>query len=214
VPLNPNHLLVEDTDTCGAVIGLMRHHITWPRYEEDGWPAKIEIMGSSDEVLSKKSLSVKIKESGLEALGLIVDANSDFNARWEAVKDVCAHLGGTAPNTCPSTGLILQAGSKRLGVWIIPDNKSRGMLENFCHTLVPKAAQPLWDFARKCVNDARSQGAPFIDVHVDKAHIHTWLAWQGPPGERMGNAITKTILEHGTGTAMGFVNWFKELYKV
>ena len=214
MPANPNHLLVEDQDTCGAVIGLMRQHIGGPDSLDEG-PAFIEVRGSSGAVLNKKFLSVKMKESGLASLGLIVDADTDFLARWDTVKDVCRHLGGIPPEICPEDGLILDIGGRKLGVWIMPDNKSQGMLENFCHTLVPPEAKPLWEFARKCVDKAGTKKAPFNkEFHTDKAHIHTWLAWQDPPGERMGVAITKKILLHGSDSAQFFVCWFKTLFDI
>jgi hypothetical protein len=216
MPTNPNHLLVEDHDTQGAVIALMRHHINWPAGLENefNWPAKIEVRRSRDEVLNKAELATKLKESGLQILGFIVDADDDFGGRWDQVKDACRHLGGQPPVNCPPEGLVLDIESKRLGVWIMPDNASGGMLENFCHTLVPDSAKTLWDFARQCTDAARAQGATYKDVHVDKAHIHTWLAWQDSPGERMGNAITKKLLTHGADSALRFVSWFRNLYRV
>lgn len=198
-------------DTCGAVIGLMRHHIDWPKNEE-GWPVKIEVMGSGQTVLSKKELDLKLKESGLEVLGLIIDADTSFKGRWDAVKDVCSHLGATPPAACPLGGLILQAKSIRLGAWIMPDNKSKGMLEDFAISLVPGTANALWNFGQKSADDAKKNGASFKKVHTEKAYIHTWLSWQDPPGERIGNAITKRMLDNNTPAAMTFVAWFRSLF--
>jgi hypothetical protein len=211
MPLHRNHLLVEDHDTNGAVIGLLRHHIDWPR-DETGWPAKIEILGSSKAVLNKRELDLKLKESGLEVLGLVVDADTSFKGRWSAIRDVCSHLGATPPTTCPQQGLILQVGTKRLGVWIMPDNQSNGMLEDFARTLVPPDASALHAFAQTSADDAKKKGASYRKVHTEKAYIHTWLSWQDPPGERIGNAITKNMLQHDSSTAMAFVNWFKLLF--
>jgi hypothetical protein len=211
VATNPNHLLVEDTDTKGAVIGLMRHHICWPK-DESGWPAKIECAGSRSKVLSRTELGVKFKESDLVALGLIVDADTNFSRTWESVKNILRGLGGIPPDDCPVEGLVLDIKSKRLGTWIMPDNHSDGMVENFCHALIPAAANPSWNFARSCVDDARNHGATYKSVHVDKARMHTWLAWHDPPGQRMGNAITSSVLRHETTDALLFVDWFKKMF--
>ncbi|EQD64650.1 hypothetical protein B1A_08755 [mine drainage metagenome] len=41
------------------------------------------------------------------------------------------------PDSLPKAGLILDnQQEKRLGVWIMPDNNSRGMMETFLSTLV------------------------------------------------------------------------------
>ncbi|MHB1287440.1 MAG: DUF3226 domain-containing protein [Leptospirales bacterium] len=216
---------MEDEDTKGAVSGLMKHHIEWGN-SDNGWTVFIDKMGSCNEVLKKENLNLRFKQSGIANLGLIIDADSDFTSRWDTVKEICSHYGGNPPEAFPESGLILTLDSirfqaltsamtpVRFGVWIMPDNKSQGMIETFCHALVPDDAKPLWSFARDCVKGAQSQGAPFKDIHFDKSHIHTWLAWQDPPGERMGIAFTKKFLDHESPSAMNFVNWFRNLFQV
>jgi hypothetical protein len=95
----------------------------------------------------------------------------------------------------------------------MPNNQDCGMLENFCHDLVP-SADPLWGYAQECCVEAKRRGAPHIDNHGHKAQIHTWLAWQNPPGERMGSAVRKNILKPTQGYAPPFAAWFRNLYKV
>jgi hypothetical protein len=210
---NPKLLLVEDMDTKGAIIGLMGHHIKWGD-NEDEWPVFIDSLGSSSKVLNKSILNVRLKQSDLNTLGLIVDADSDFDSRWNTVRDICSSLGGAPPETFPERGLILNIiGSVRFGVWIMPNNKSSGMVETFCHNLVPDHAKPSWSFARECVEEARKKGAPYKDAHLDKSHIHTWLAWQDPPGERIGIAFTKGFLDPKATIATQFVHWFRELFQ-
>jgi len=212
---NPNNLWVEDHDTKGVVIGLMRHHIHWPRDEdEDKWPVKIEVQQGVDNVLDKKALVLSLKNTELVALGLIVDADSSFSSRWDRIRNICLGLGGAPSENFPPDGLILDIAGKRLGVWIMPDNKSDGMLENFCHALVPEDGKPLLDYARRCLDDAKALGASYKPDQVEKAHIHTWLAWQNPPGLRIGMALTKKILTPHSQTAKRFVSWFKELFQV
>ena len=116
------------------------------------------------------------------------------------------------PDTMPVSGLITEANDLRLGIWIMPDNSSSGMLENFLHYLIPDTDQSLWNFAKSSVDTAKINSAPFRDVHLPKAEIHTWLAWQDPPGERFGIAITKKFLDPHSTSATAFVDWFKNLF--
>jgi hypothetical protein len=44
------------------------------------------------------------------------------------------------------------------------------------------------------VTEAKTKGAKFIDEHIDKAYIYSWLAWQKPPGRQLHNAIQEEIL--------------------
>jgi hypothetical protein len=102
----------------------------------------------------------------------------------------------------------------RVGVWIMPDNSSSGMLETFLGYLVPNAQDELYVAAQRAVADARSLGAPCIEAHVSKANIYTWLAWQDPPGRQLHQAVMEQILNPSSPYAQPFVSWFRELYKL
>lgn len=211
----PKQLVVEDNDQKGAVIGLMRHHgIPWPRQEEAGWPVYIDVGNSAEEVVKKSSLSARLKTSGLSTLGIMLDADDVFESRWASIRAFCLDNFAVVPTSCPADGLVLSENGKRFGAWIMPDNKSGGMLETFCKALVPPDMQHIWNLATQSANHARTKGATFHDVHTEKAHIYTWLAWQHPPGERMGTAISKKILNPVSPAAAPFVAWFKRLYEL
>ena len=102
----------------------------------------------------------------------------------------------------------------KLGVWIMPDNESCGMMETFLKFLVPKSDDPILSFATKARDEAKSLGAPFKPAHADKAVIHTWLAWQDPPGRQLHDAIVQKILDPKSPHAAPFVAWFRSLYGV
>ncbi len=50
------------------------------------------------------------------------------------------------------------------------------------------------------------------DAHQHKADIHTWLAWQNPPGRQLHQAVMERILDPKHPKAQIFVNWFRDLY--
>jgi len=211
--LRTRFLIVEDRDQQGAVIGLMRHHISWPDKESEGWPAYIEVGNSATEILDLDFLDAKFKSSGLSVLGIMVDADDKFDVRWARIREFCAPRFKDVPAQLPETGLVVSDDAgRKFGAWIMPDNKSGGMLETFCRHLVPDSATQTWAHAEMSVQEARRRGAPWRDTHREKAHIHTWLAWQDPPGERMGIALTKKILDPTGSLAATFVSWFSSLY--
>jgi Protein of unknown function (DUF3226) len=211
----PKQLVVEDNDQKGAVIGLMRHHgIPWPREEEAGWPIYIDVGNSAEEVLKKSSLSARLKTSGLSTLGIMLDADDVFDSRWATIRAFCVENFTSVPSNFPADGLVLSEGGKRFGAWVMPDNRSGGMIETFCRALVPSHMENLWEHAVTSASQAKSKGAPFHDVHTEKAHMYAWLAWQHPPGERMGTAISKKLLNPISPTALPFVAWFKRLYEL
>jgi hypothetical protein len=115
----------------------------------------------------------------------------------------------------PTDGLIIEnLDGKRFGVWLMPDNKSAGDLETFLRYLIPHDQEPLWKLACASVTTAKASGAFCHDSHISKANLYTWLAWQEPPGQSPGLALTRKILDPQSPYAGAFVAWFKELYQV
>lgn len=210
---NPNQMIVEDEDIKGVVIGTMRHYLGGWSTKPEEWPIHIVVGNSADEVLKENGLVAGLQATGVKVLGIIVDANDKFRPRWERIRDFCRRNGGRAPDTCPEDGLVIDGVlGRRFGAWIMPNNKDGGMLENFCLELIFNNA--LWYYAQSTADNAKQFRAPYSDSHRHKAHIHTWLAWQDPPGERMGSAITKKILRPERGQAKIFAEWFRKLYGV
>jgi hypothetical protein len=210
---NPNLLVVEDTDLKGVVIGLMKHYIDWPD-DKDSRPAEIIVGNSAREILKPGELSTCLKSSGVKTFGIVIDAEDNFDGHWGRIKEFCEKFFPPAPAEFPQGGLIVSNDKQRFGAWIMPDNASSGMVETFCHGLIPGEAKELWEFAATCIESAKEKGAKYKAVHVQKAHIHTWLAWQDPPGDRMGIALTREILRADVQCALAFAKWFKELYQV
>lgn len=205
-------LLVEGADDLHAVVNLMRHHMSWPE-DKPSWPVLVENAEGAANILDAPRITATVKESGLEVLGIILDADADFSSRWQSIRDVCRGPFPNMPQTLPREGLIVDEGAKRLGVWIMPDNQSAGSLELFLKALIPQPA-PLWQHADQAVTGARDLNAPFEDKDRGKAQLHTWLAWQKSPGRPFGVAITQRILDPGASAAQPFVNWFRRLYRI
>jgi hypothetical protein len=212
---NPKQLIVEGEDDRAVIIHLMRCHIPgWPEDKESA-PVYIDVGRSADQILDPVFIGVKLKQSALKALGLIIDADNNFVGRWQRVKQLLSSHFPSLPTEMPKTGLIVSNhDGLRLGVWLMPDCGSNGMMETFLKFLVPETtdAQVLWQHAENSFEEARTKGSPCRSAHADKARIHTWLAWQDPPGERLGLALRRRILDPKSQHATPFVTWFKTLY--
>lgn len=94
----------------------------------------------------------------------------------------------------------------------MPDNRSRGMLETFLALLVPTST--LLDHARAAHGEAIRLGAPCRPPHADKALVHTWLAWQDPPGRQLHEAVRDRVLDTASPHADAFVAWFRDVFEV
>jgi hypothetical protein len=155
----------------------------------------------------------ELQASGLSVLGIIIDADDDSSASWQSIRNASLMSIPDIPKVLPEEGLIHTTPEGiKFGIWIMPDNKMRGMLETFLTYMIPTGNEDLWNFAQEVAQEAKSKGATFKNVHKDKANIYTWLAWQEPPGRQLHNAIMERILNPTHPNAQKFVTWFKTLY--
>jgi hypothetical protein len=160
-------------------------------------------------------IEAESKESGLQALGILVDADEHFDTRWNQVRNRCLKVAPDFPETLPREGLIhIVPHGPRIGVWIMPDNRSRGMLETFLTLMLAPERGPLWGFARDACERAREHGAPDTDAHFDKASIHAYLAWIEPPGLQSHQAVLRQALDARLPAGGPFVRWFMELFQL
>ena len=160
-------------------------------------------------------LEAELRASGLEALGVIVDANGDAGARWCAVRSRCASEFPDLPDRIPEGGLIeVHTDGQRFGVWIMPDNRFTGVLEDFLAGLIPEDALPPYRLAQESVPRAAECDAPFQPAHRTKAQIHTWLAWRDEPGKQLHQVVHHRVLDPRKAESHSFVAWFRRLFEV
>jgi len=147
-----------------------------------------------------------------EYAGIVVDANGDVDARWASIRNILLSEGyPEAPDSPAPDGTILSApGRARVGAWLMPDNASPGMLEDFAARLIP-ADDYLWARAAEVVDGIPDEHRRFAAGHRSKAVVHTWLAWQETPGSPMGQAIGQGSLPATAPDALRFVAWLRRL---
>jgi hypothetical protein len=167
-----------------------------------------------------EELSVIIKSRGGFHIGIVLDRDMDADEQkdpWPSIRrrivETLPELDAALPkdhDPLPKQGLITSTRTgRRLGVWLMPDNQSLGMLETFVSSLIPSTDR-LWPQAQSAVDSIPSEDRLFRHK-IDKACIHTWLAWQQDPGEKMGSAINKRYLDPQSPSAVAFVHWLQAL---
>ena len=187
--------------------------VMWPN--PPNHPVFIESYGSVDEILKPEVIAAELRASGLEALGVVVDADGDAAARWQQLRAWCSAEFVELPERIPVEGLeAVHSDGPRFGIWIMPDNQFAGMLEDFLVQLIPDEARDLYQLAQGCVAESQHRGASFRDVHRRKAELHTWLAWQDPPGVRLHEAVDHRALDPSRPESGAFVDWFRHLFRV
>lgn len=210
----PKKPLVEGGTDKRVIPYLMEANgVVWERGE--GPVVHIDETGGIDQLLSPGTIEAELRASGLDALGAIVDANGDAGARWQQIRLRFSGQFPSLPDDIPEVGLnVVHADGPRFGLWIMPDNRFSGMLEDFLTRLIPDESTALYELAQDCVAEATKRGAPFRKVHETKAHIHTWLAWQNEPGKQLHHAVHHRALDPTKAESHTFVRWFRDLFLV
>ena len=194
-------LLVEGIDDEHVVRRLLDRHQHMPNFEisdKKGFPNL------------RDSIGPELKVPGRTALGILVDANDDFNARWDSIRH---QLRGAAinlpPPPTPQAGTVVD-GTPRVGVWLMPDNRSTGELENFIERLMPPG-DPIWPSAGRYIDAIPADQRQFANGKILRAKIHAWLATRAEP-RKMGAAIRAGDLNATDPLATQFVDWLRRLF--
>ncbi len=211
---NPNRLLVEGEDDKRVIPQLIEGvGIPWGDRKKD-WIVHIEPCEGVEEILKPGSIKTELKASNLKRLGIVIDADDRPERYWERIRDQCIDAFPALPRVLDAQGVVVTNDEGlRFGVWMLPDNRSHGMMETFLAHLVPEN-EPLWAHCEQSAMSARDLGASFTRAHRDKALIHTWLAWQDPPGRQLHDALVQKILDPTSPHAAAFVGWFCRLYEL
>ena len=142
--------------------------VAWPRPPNHS--VDIEAYASVDNILKPGVIEAEIGASGLEALGVVVDANGDAAARWKRVSTWCGSEFSELPDRIPAEGLeVVHSRGPRFGVWIMPDNpfKKVHRTKAEIHTWLAWQDPPdlrLHEAVKNTVLDpARTESRPFVD---------------------------------------------------
>lgn len=198
-------LLVEGNDD---------QHVIWALCEKFSIGENFDVVDCEGIESLLAQIPVRFKQSGVDTVGVIIDADLNIESRWQSIKDTLKPHGFVFPDKLPSNGFVSDNhNGKVIGVWIMPNNKTAGMLEDFMAFLVPDddCLMPIVDSVLNEIELANLNN--YSRVHKSKAKIHTWLSWQEDPGSPMGLAITKRYLSVDENNCSELINWILKLFK-
>ena len=211
----PSILRVEGKDDVHAISHLlMRHGVDCEavavdiRSPDDGGD---ETTGGRNALL--EGMQTAVMSGTGRAVGFVLDADTAPENRWNAVRDRLIGVGIEPPSEIPTGGFVgeVDAVQTRVGVWLMPDNRRSGALEEFLQDLV-SSNDSLLPIAEQSTQRAKERGARFPDSDQIKAVLHAWLAWQARPGLPYGSAVRARYFSHDSAAALAFVEWFKRVF--
>lgn len=207
-----NVLLVEGLDDIKVIGELLEYHKVPEIFaiKQKGGDSNLK-QEAFQNILD--TLDTEIDGSGLEKLGIVIDADTELSKRWDSLSQLLRSIGyRNVPKVPDPQGTIVkQADRPTVGIWLMPDNQLPGMLENFIEFLVPPN-DTLWQRAKKCLDEIPQNEQPFRPQHKIKAQVHTWLAWKEQPGKPLGQAIKMRYLDADLPQAQQFISWIQLLF--
>lgn len=118
--------------------------------------------------------------SGLVAVGLTRDADTSCDNTFQSVSDALRR----ANLPVPARPGEWADGRPRVGIYLLPDCRSKGMLEDLCLRTITEES------SAKCVEEYFNclKTTAKLPGHISKARVHAWLASRPRPDLRLGEA--------------------------
>ena len=209
VDVPPRLLLVEGGDDEHVVRHLCRLHQERRAGDQPDVP-DFAISDKRGFPNLKAAIGPEIKVPGRTALGILVDADTNVDARWGEIAHQLRQAAAVElPTETLRAGIVVE-GKPRVGVWLMPDNGSAGELEDFIRRLLP-AADPVWPRAQRYIDDIPEADRKFATGRILRAKIHAWLATRKEP-RKMGAAVGAGDLNATDPLATRFVDWLRRLF--
>ena len=154
-----------------------------------------------------------------KVLGVLCDANDSIAARRDDIIQGIQAAGvdvsvdkpmrpGTTLDVDPPVGINLQG----IGIWLLPDNKSLGELENLVAEMIAPHDH-VWQLADQYINGIPRWLREFgpSAQKAEKARVYAWLATRRKPG-LIGKAVAEELELDGEVVGR-LVAWLRELFR-
>ena len=200
-------LLVEGKNDCHSILALCKYYNLQQTFG-------IYQCGNDIGILKRLNALI-VQPDHPESIGIVIDVDTgDIQNRWLQIREKIQVHKYSFPKFPDIQGTVMTGSINQpeLGIWLMPDNKNSGMLEDF---LIQMADQKTISTAKNCLETAMNIGVTnFKKIHFSKALIYTYLAWQNEPGKPLGQSITAHSLKPDSEIAQIFIEWLKRLFNL
>ena len=197
-------LLVEGTDELHVITKLLERHDV---------PQSFQIQPKGGFAELHASIYNELNAPGRRVFGIVADANDHIDQRWQSVSDQLKHAGCRVPAKLAAGGCVFTGPRQtRVGVWLMPDNRQAGELEDFVVDMIPPK-DPVWPRACEYIDGIPDTDRKFSPGKLTRAYAHAWLSTRKKP-RPMGTAIAAEDLRHDAPNAAALVAWIGRLFGV
>ncbi len=168
-------------------------------------------------LLKKLLVQLPDEEGAIKRLAIIIDADHEkeqglgYQKTIEQVCNIAADFDFTLTEY-QGNGLSFKHndGFAEFGLWVMPNNHTDGMLEDFIKTCVSTEEQSLFNHAIHTVQNVLEP--KFKPHHYSKAEVATWLAWQNPPGHGLYYTVKDDLLNTNHPLFQDLAQWLKKIF--
>jgi hypothetical protein len=161
----------------------------------------------------------QIADGRLERLAILVDADqvADGGGYVRTLEQIAALIRpfgfDLPPEALDRGGLIFphNDGLPGFGLWVMPNNRDEGTLEEWIRGSVHPDELPLFTLAQAALRALNPPKYP--PIRATKAEVATWLAWQQKPGEGIYYTIEGSLLNHTSLGYVGLLQWLERLFR-
>ncbi len=161
------------------------------------------------------------EDSAIKKIAIILDAditgenNGGFKDTMEQIKAKTKKHGYNEKHIYLNKGVEIphsDKGMNSIGVWIMPDNKSDGTIEDWIKSKILSSETTLFNHACRTVHELTNK--KFSQNSIAKAEIATWLAWQNQPGRTIAYALKdgEELLDINHESFKDIITWLKAFF--
>lgn len=161
----------------------------------------------------------QMADGSLRRFAVIVDADTAENngMGYRKTADRFAECADTfgykrVQRKGQSGGIIFESndGLSDIGLWVMPDNRREGYLEDWIKDCIISAEKNLFNLA---VDTVKALPTPrkFKNIHQTKSEVATWLAWQKVPGQGPHGASME-LLDREAQPFRTLTDWLRRIF--
>jgi hypothetical protein len=162
------------------------------------------------------TLLTQLGDGNVIRLGVVVDAdnppNGDFVRTRDRITAIVSPFGYNLVGAA-NGGMtyVSNDGLADFGLWVMPDNASSGLLEDWIKQCVHGDDQALFHHAVGVVG-ALPTPPKFSPIHLSKAEVATWMAWQKRPGHGLYRAVEDGLIDTRSPGYLALVAWLTHIF--